>query len=237
MNRQTFDPEKFNLDIAFIKKSGNQYEVVVDAEEAISFREKGGDILDVLKSEKIFADAQRGQEAAANTFQDSFGTEETLQIAEIILKEGEIKLTAEHRKAQIEKKRNQIVTAIQTNAIDPRINAPHTRTRVEDALDAAKVHIDEFKDVDEQVKEIIKKLQPILPLRFETKKIFVNVGSQYSHQLYGYLKKFKILNQQWGSDNSWAGTVEIPGGLENDFYDNINKMTHGTVETKIEEEK
>lgn len=234
MNRTTYDPEKFNLDVASMKKAGESFEIVVDADEAIKFREnKGGDILDVLKDEKIFSDAQRGQLAPESKFQGAFETDDVLKIAEQILKEGEIRLTAEHRKKAIERKRSQLVNLIQRNAIDPRINAPHTKTRVEDAFEVAKISVDEFKAAEEQVKDIIRKLQPVLPLKFEVKQIEMHVDSKYSHAVYGYLKKnFKIIKNIW-IENDWTGVVEVPGGLEVDFYDAINNMTHGGVNMKV----
>jgi len=238
MNRTTYDPEKFNLDIASLKKSGFNFEVVVDPDKAILFREQkessNVDISDVIKYEKIFADAQRGQLANEAKFLNFFGTEDKLKIAEIILKEGEIKLTAEHRKKQIEKKRAQIITLIQKRGVDPRTGIPHTLVRIEDSLIAAKVHIDEFKSVEEQSKDIIKKLRPIIPISFEIKKIEIFVDTKYSHQVYGYLKKsYKILRNSWGGDQSWTGIVEIPAGLELDFYDTLNSMTHGSVNIKV----
>jgi ribosome maturation protein SDO1 len=234
MKRTTYDPERFNLDIAWIKKFGETYEIVVDPEQAILFKERrGGDVMDVLKDLKIFSDAQRGQIASEIKYCEAFGTNNVKTIAEIILKDGNITLTAEHRKKQIERKKLQIVNYIHQNAIDPRINAPHTPTRIEDALIAVKIHIDEFKSVEDQVKEIIKKLQPIIPIKFEKKQIEIHCDSAYSHQLYAYLKGFNILRNTWGIDNSWTGIVEIPGGLELEFYDKINNITHGSVQTKV----
>lgn len=235
MSRITYDPEKFNLNTARLKKGGHVFEIVIDPEEAILFKETGkNDIKDVLKSEKIFANAQRGQLAPETLFNDVFKTNETLDIATQILKDGELHLTAEHRKKQIEKKRNQIVYLIHRYGVDPRTDAPHTIVRIETALQEGKIKIDEYKSAEIQVKEILKKLQPILPLRFEVKEIEVVFSPKYAHSGYSYLKKgYTILRETWGTDNSWTGIVEVPGGLEDEFNDMLNSITHGTVETKV----
>lgn len=235
MNRTTYDPEKFNLSIARFKKGGNNFEVVIDADNAIAYKEGSLDnIKDVLKYEKVFADAQRGQLAPENLFAKTFETDNVVEICEYIVSKGEIHITAERRKQEIERKRKLIVSMIQRNGVDPRTGVPHTAVRVSDAIDQAKVHIDEFKPIEVQVKEIIKALQPILPIRFETKLIGLHLPAKYSHSAYNYVKTIgKIKLNKWNSDQSWDGQVEIPGGLEEEFYDNLNKLTHGCAETHL----
>jgi ribosome maturation protein SDO1 len=237
MNKTTYDPEKFNLSIARYKKEGNTYEIVIEPDPAIEFKEgKDVPILDILHSEQIFADAQRGQLAPENTFQSVFGTTKIVEIAKIIITDGAVHITAEHRKRQIEKKRRQIVTHIQKRGIDPRTKAPHTPARIELAMEEAKVHVDEFKAVEVQVKDIVKKLQPILPISFETKRIRILLGTQHAHSLFGYVQSIgTIIQNSWNNDGSWTGTVEIPGGIEQDFYDTLNSKTQGTVQTEIVE--
>ena len=41
------------------------------------------------------------------------------------------------------------------------------------------------------------------------------------------------MKDEWQNDGSWICQVEIPGGLEEDFYDKLNSLTHGSVETKV----
>jgi len=90
MKRTTYDPEKFNLNVARIKKGGENYEIVVDPDSAIAFKEgKEIEIIDILKYEKIFSDAQKGQLSPEKNFKESFGTEVILEIAKIILEKGE----------------------------------------------------------------------------------------------------------------------------------------------------
>lgn len=237
MKRQTFDPEKFQLDIAKIRKHGENFEIVVDADAAIAFREgTEKDISNVLKSEDIFADAQKGLIATESVFKDVFGTTDTTKIAEIILTKGEIQITAEKRKAEIEKKKKRVITMLQKYGVDPRTNVPHTIARIESAVEEAKVHIDEFKPVETQVKDILKKIQIILPIRFETKSVEIHAPTKCAHAIYNYVQKMGVVSKQvWGQDQSWSATVEIPGGLEEEFYDKLNSLSHGSVMTKLVE--
>ena len=235
MSRLTYDPEKFNLNTARLKKSGHTFEIVVDPDKAIEYKEtKKIPIEDVLKYEKIFADAQRGQIAPENVFEDIFKTKNSTEIAKIILEQGEVVLTAEHRKKQIEKKKKQIINIIHRYGVDPRTDAPHTLTRIETALDESKIKIDEFESAEVQVKEILKKIKILLPLRFETKQIEIVLIPKYANSVYSYLKRtHKMTKDTWGTGGDWTGIIEIPGGLEDEFMDTLNKITHGTVQTRV----
>jgi ribosome maturation protein SDO1 len=235
MSRLTYDPEKFNLSTARLKKAGQTFEIVVDPDKAIDYKEiKKTPIEDVLKYEKIFADAQRGLKAPESTFKDIFKTDKALDIAKIILDEGEVVLTAEHRKKQIEKKKKQIIGIIHRYGVDPRTDAPHTLVRIESALDESKIKIDEFESPELQVKKILKKLNLLLPLRFETKQIEVVLPAKYANSTYSYLKKtHKITKETWGNSGEWTGVIEIPGGLEDEFMDILNKLTHGSVQIRV----
>jgi ribosome maturation protein SDO1 len=238
--RITFDPEKFNLSFARLKKGGETFEIVVEPDAVIVFKEKAGtsDIKDVVKAEKIYSNVQHGMLAPTGKFKEIFGTENVLEIAKIIILNGEIQLTAEHRKKHVDEKRKKIINIIQRNGIDPRMNVPHSASRIEDAMVIAKIKIDEFKPAEDQVKDIVRKLQPVIPIRFEYKKIEVATQEKYSHALFGFLKRnYTILSQHWAPDQSFTGIIEIPGGLESEFYDAINKLTHGTVHAQVIEEK
>ncbi len=41
------------------------------------------------------------------------------------------------------------------------------------------------------------------------------------------------MKEEWQKDGSWVVVVEMPGGLEQDFYDAINKVCHGNIESKV----
>jgi ribosome maturation protein SDO1 len=162
MVRTTFDPEKFNLNLVRLKRAGDVFEVVVNPDEALAFRRNQNlDIKDVLKSEKIFSNAQRGLIASESVFEKVFGTTNILEVAKKIVCDGEIRLTAEFKRAEQERKKTQLIGLIQRNCIDPRTNTPHTISRIEMGLSEAKIKIDEFKPAEAQFQEIVSKLQSV----------------------------------------------------------------------------
>ncbi len=231
----TFDKEKISLNLARLKKGGKTFEIDVNSELALAF--KGGssiDIKDVLKVEKVFYDAKKGLEASPTEMQQLFNTSDPLEVAKIIIKEGEVQLTAEYRAKLKEIKKKQIINMIHRNAVDPKTHAPHPPQRIENAIEEAKYHIDEYQSVQKQVEEVLKKIRPILPIKFEMKEIAVKIPADYAAKSYSTVKNFgKLLKEDWQSDGSWVVVIEIPGGLENDFYDAINKVCHGNIESKV----
>ena len=96
--RQTMDHEKVSFNLARLKKGGKTFEFAVDADLAIDFRNgKDIPISEIVKSEKIFSDVKKGEIAVESDLSELFGSHDFAKIAPVILKEGAIQLTAEHR--------------------------------------------------------------------------------------------------------------------------------------------
>ncbi|RMF06970.1 ribosome assembly factor SBDS [Candidatus Woesearchaeota archaeon] len=232
----TFEREKISLNLARIKKEGKHFEVAVDPDLAIKYKEnpEGMDIRDVLKSEEVFYDAKKGELASEHELKQVFGTDDPLKVAEEIIRNGEIQLTAEYRAEMREKKRKQIIQIIHRNGVDPRTHLPHPAARIENAMEEAKVRIDEHKRAEDQVQDVLKKLRAVLPIKFEMKEIALHIPASYAGKTYGLVSSFgKLLKEEWQNDGSWVGVVEIPGGLEGEFFDKLNAITHGEMESKI----
>jgi len=235
MQPQSFDKEKVSFNLARLKKGGQVFEIVIDPDQVVAFKEgKTENIKNILKAEHIYSDAKKGELTPEHIMENLFKTSEPIKVAEIILKEGEIQLTSEYRGKLREEKKRKIINIIQRNGVDPKTNLPHPISRIESALEEAKVKIDNFKKAEDQVQDIIKQIRPVLPISFEVKEISVKIGPKYAAKAYSTVDKFgKILRDDWQPDGSWLVVVEIPAGLQNDFFDSLNDLTHGEVETKI----
>jgi len=240
--RVTYDPEKFSVNTAWMRKGGEHFEVVIEPDNALEFKRTKGatpDIRECLHAERVFTDAKRGEHATDVRLETVFGTKEPLDVAKKLIIEGDIQLTAEHRAKIREAKLNAILTRIQQYAIDPKSGLPHPRMRLELAFDQAKIKIDEKKDIDEQIPLIIRELQPIIPIRLETVTLQVHLPSQYSEKLVGTVRRHgQLKKEEWLSDGSWMGWVELPAGMQMELFDDIGKKTHGGAEIKkVSEER
>ncbi|NQV08385.1 ribosome assembly factor SBDS [Candidatus Woesearchaeota archaeon] len=227
--------EKVSFNLAKLKKAGNNFEIVIDSDKAMEYKQgKDVDLLDVLKDEKVFSDAQKGLLASEHAMKEIFKTSDSLEVAKIILKDGEVQLTAEYRAKVVEEKRRKIIELIHRNGVDPKTHLPHPVTRIENAFAEAKVHIDQNKSAEDQLQNILKELMVVLPIKFEMKEVAVKIPSEYGAKSYSILKSFgRILRDDWQTDGSLIAVIEIAAGLEQEFYDKLNDLTHGGVESKV----
>tara|TARA_Y100000310_G_C20694797_1_gene824855 strand:- start:4691 stop:5404 length:714 start_codon:yes stop_codon:yes gene_type:complete len=227
--------EKVHLNLAKFKSGQNHFEIVVDPDIAMNFKlGKTDDVQDALKYEKIFSDAKKGLESSEQQLEQVFKTTDALEIAKKIIKEGEVQVSQEYREEQRNQKRKRIVAIIHRNAVDPKTHVPHPATRIENAMDAAKVKIDEKKSAEDQIDDIVTKLREQLPIKFEVKEIAIRLPGDVAQKSYGVIKNSgKIIKEEWQNDGSLIAVVEIPGGLEEEFYDKINASTHGNNEAKV----
>ena len=221
--------------IARLKTQGQTFEILVDCSNALALREgKTIDMHDILAAMQIFSDAKKGLAASETAMKQIFGTADAEEVAKAIIKKGEIQLTQEYREKIKEEKRRQIISIIHRNGVDPKTHLPHPPQRIENAFIEAKFHVDEFKPVNEQVQDALKVLRPILPIKFEIKEIAVKIPPDFAPKCYSTVKAFgTILREEWQSNGYWVGVVEMPGGMESDFYDKLNKICHGNVESKV----
>ena len=235
MSDKTYNHEKISFNLARLKKEGNNFEIVIDSDKAMDYKQgKAVELHDVIKDEKIFSDAKKGLVASEHIMQEIFKTSDSLEIAKIIIKDGETQLTAEHRAKKVEEKRRKIIEMIHTNGVDPKTHLPHPSLRIENAMEEAKINIDPNKRAEDQLQDILKKLMIILPIKFEVKEIAVKISSEYGVKSYPIMKNFgKILKEDWQTDGSYIAVIEMPAGLEQDFYDKINSLTHGSAEVKV----
>lgn len=221
--------------IARYHKGEDHFEILVDPHQTERILEgKQEDILSCLAIEAVFSDSKKGTHASQESLEKVFGTDDVQTIVKTILLKGEIQLTTEKRHEMQEQKRKRIVDIIVKNAMDPQKKIPHPRQRIELAIEEAKVQIDPFKSVDVQVKLIIEKLRTIIPISMDHVKISVKIPSQFIGKAYGVARGFGTLErEEWQSDGSWVGIVKIPGGMQTDFYEKLNDVTKGNVETRI----
>lgn len=222
------------LNLAKLKKGNANFEISVNPEKAMDFKKGKASIEEALQFSQIFSDLKKGLHASEEAMQKNFNTTNTIEIAKQIILEGEIQLTSDYRKKVQEQKKKQIITFISVNGINPKTNSPHPPNRIESALDEAKINIDGLKSVEEQVKNIVPKLQVIIPIKFVVKEIEVQVPSDYAGKACNPIKQFgKVIKENWNNDGSWHALIEIPGGLEQEFYDKLNKLTHGSAEVMV----
>lgn len=236
--QQIYDRERLSLNVARIRRGGDRFEILLkDPDRAIAFRQgQTTDMRDVLQTQQIFSDAKKGLIASENKLAELFATTDPLKVAQIILRKGEIRLTAEYQRGVIEQKKKKIIDFIHINTVDPHTGLPHPVKRIELAMAQAKVHIDPFDTISYQISKIITALQPIIALKIEKLRVAVTISARCAGRAYSTLKgKYVLSKEKWGQDGSIWFELEAPAGLKPDIYNLINKLTTG--EAQIEELK
>lgn len=225
--------QKFTL--ARLVVSGERFEVMVNPEKALEYKlGKQIPLSQILVYDTIFRDVSKGQRASEEKIKKVFGTTDPLKIVKVILDKGELQLTVEQRRRLIEEKKKQIIALISKHCVDPRTGLPHPPLRIEQALAQAKVSIDPFRGAEEQAKEVIQALRPILPLKIKLALLEVKIPPQYTPLTYGILKSFgTIKKEQWLSDGSLLAVIEIPAGLQVNFLEKLGNLTKGTAQSRI----
>ena len=213
--------------LARLEKGGKRYEALVDPDLVEQWKEDGSTIEldDLMAMDEIFHDARAGERPTEEALMNTFQTLDVEAILNIILEKGSIQLTTAQRKARVENMRQQIIHHIHSQAIDPKSKSPHPRTRIELALDESKYSVDPFKRLEDQVKDAIAKLKPLIPLSFESIRLAFRIpGSAYgsvSQLLRPYQKK-----EQWLENGDWACIVELPAGMKGDIIGQVLKRAN-----------
>jgi len=216
--------------LARIKQGGKNFEIMVDLEKALVFKKNKSSSTDFLEIDKIFHDSKKGFVAPTSDLKQAFGTDDVYEVAEKIVKNGEVLLTQEHRDEKKETKFKQVVDFLVNNAQDPGTGNPLTAERIKNALEQAHVNVKNVP-IENQIKDIVAEISEIIPIKIETKKIKITIPAIHTGKVYGLINQYKE-RENWLSDGSLETTVSIPSGIIMDFYDKLNSMTHGSALTE-----
>lgn len=220
--------------IARIKKHGHTFELFVDPDLALALKYgEETELSELLAVENVFKDAKAGEKASDEAIQEAFGTTEFNAVATEVVKKGELHLTTEQRRVMLENRRRQVVDIISRNAVNPQTKTPHPPSRIEKAMEEAKVRVDLSKSAKTQVEEVLKAISPIIPIRFMKVDVAVQIPGEYSGKLYQILRDLgDVKKEEWRGSTQYV-LIEIPGGLQDELYDKLNKTTHGNAEIKL----
>ena len=227
-----------NLDDAITAKlesHGETFEILLDPKVVDLIKQgKTFDIVEYMAVEDVFKNASKGTRPAEEKIKEAFGTEDVGEIARTIVAKGEIQITAEQRKEMLEAKKQQIITYIAANAINPQTKTPHPPLRIQLALEESKFHVDPFKPMEKEIEEAMKHLRPLIPIRFEKSRIAIKLnGADYGRCFDDIISFGLVEKEEWTADGSWIGVMEIPAGLINEITEKLKHKTRGSASVKL----
>jgi ribosome maturation protein SDO1 len=214
---------------ARIKIKGKHYEILVDLDEALKFKSGKGDITKASITPAVFSDMKKGLHVPKAELLDAFGTDEFYAIAQKIITSGEVQKTQEFRDSERDAKIKQVINLIIKNAVDQH-GRPYTEERLKRAIDEIHYSFDN-RPSEQQMPALVEKLKTVIPIKIETKKIKLTIPAQYTGAVYGLLKDFKE-NEDWLPNGSLSAVINIPAGMQIDFYEKLNHITHGAAQSE-----
>ncbi|MEK6922804.1 MAG: ribosome assembly factor SBDS [Nanoarchaeota archaeon] len=219
--------------MAKLKKEGKIFEILVDCDKALELRKgKSVSMDDILATDEIYKDVKKGEKASEHDLLKLFNTSDPLIISKEIILHGDVQLTREHLAREREEKKRRIINIIHRNAVDPKTGLPHPPQRIENAIIEARVHIDENKKAEDQVEAVLNKIKPIIPIKFEKKRMQVIIPPKYAGQSYHVFKFYGGHKEEWLNDGSLKVEIELPAGIVDEFFGKLNSICHGEVESR-----
>jgi len=214
--------------VAKYRSGSKHFEVVVDLDLAMKIKKgESEDIGNALLMNDIFYNSKEGSKASQEDLQEAFQTTDVNEVALKIVKKGNIEVAQEYRDAEQEARKKQVIDWYVRNAVDSKSGRPFTPEIISSALDQAGVNISN-KPVDQQISVISEALNKILPIKIETKKLNITVPAMYTGKIYGLLNEYKE-KEEWLDNGDLKVLISIPVGLQSEFYDKLNSVTHGAA--------
>lgn len=219
--------------IARLEHGGHKFEVLIDPNAVDRIKEGKIDIENDIASDQVFKDAKKGEKAGEELLEEVFKSDNIALIVTEIVKKGQIQLTTEQKHKMVEDKRKQIITTISRESINPQTNAPNPPARIEAAMEEAKIHIDPFKPVNEQINSVLKELKVIIPIRMEKVKLALRLKGEAYGRMYGDInKEGTIIKEEWGKNGNWMCVLEVPAGLYGDIISSLARKGKEDIEIK-----
>jgi len=217
--------------IARLRSGKLTFETMVDLDNAVKLR-KGEtvDIKEVIRDTAVYTDLKKGMHAGKDELENVFGTTELPVVVEKIVKKGQVEVTQEFRDEALENRKKQIIDFLARNAVDARTNRPFTPDMLENSLKEAGVKIED-RPVDKQISAVLDRLKTIIPIKVETKKIKIKIPAEHTGRAYGIIQEYKE-KENWLGDGSLEVVLNIPVGIQGEFYDKLNNITHGSAITE-----
>ncbi len=224
-----------NYTLVRYQHGGEKFEILVDPDKGLAYKHgEIGDVANVILIDTIYTDANKGEKASEGKLKAEFGTGDPIEVAKILFEKGTFLLTAAQRKEINEQKLKQIISIISRTFVDPATKLPHPVIRIENAMEQVRFNVDPFKPAEEQVKELVILLRPILPMSSESIQLALKIPPEHAARCFGIVKNYgEIKKDEWQKDGSWVAVIELPAAMQLELLDKLGKATQGNLQSKI----
>ncbi len=211
------------------KKSGYEFEVLVDFEKLEEYRKDPEkiSIYDVLADSKIFKDQKKGEIAPEKNLIETFPNLKEEQILKEILINGECQIPTAYLNKLREEKKNLVINYISQNAVNPATNTKYTASMIEREISNIKYNFSANKDYHEQAEDVLKIMKKNLPIAINKIIFEISIPPQYSNAFYGEFRKYgKITKEYYDRDANLRIHIEINSSRQDEVENYIKKHTN-----------
>ncbi len=217
--------------IARLRAGKSIFETMVDLENAMKLKKgEDMDMSEIIRDTAIYTDQKKGMHAGNAELENAFNTTDFQEIVKKIIQKGDLEVTQEFRDEETEQKRKQVIDFLTRNAVDPRTSRPYTPDILENTIKQAGASIKNIP-IEKQINEILESLKRIIPIKIETKKIKIKIPAMHTGRVYGLVQEHKE-KEDWLPNGDLEVTLNIPIGIQMEFYDKLNSITHGSAITE-----
>ena len=217
------------------KHGKHNFEVATHAGTVVKYREgELSNVSDVVTTEVIFADYNKGERASETDLHATFGEGVTHEaMLDKILRNGEFQLSAAERREKLEAKRREVTEFIHRNYVDPKTHHPIPVMRVEQALETVRVRVDPDQPADRQVAQMAPKLMACLPLKKHQMEGVLKVPHASLGASSGIVRAHcNVLREHYSSEGATLEIAFSPGDYDS-FMKAMNAATKGNFQFEV----
>jgi len=194
----------------------------------------------VLMADAIFSNLSRGDTASGKDLEDVFGTTDIDACCKLIVEKGEVQLSAQERKEELDAKKNEVIQFIFKNFMDPKTKLPHPPDRIENCMKECHIKIDPKREAKKQAEDAVKSMAGKLTF---TKQVSLIAHLFIKHSYLGQCNNVihssgHVMDQDWKSrPDGCVFVLELSKADLDRLTDALRKPTNGgDYEMKIEAE-
>ena len=87
------------------------------------------------------------------------------------------------------------------------------------------------RPAEQQMTDLVNELKKIIPIKIEVKRIKIVIPASFTGQVYGLISSYKE-TEEWLDNGDLEVILNIPAGIQIDFYEKLNSITHGAIQSE-----
>jgi len=224
-----------NVAVVRYKYKNKRFEIACYKNKVLSWR--GGvekDISEVLQTETIFKNVQRGIEAPTKDLKQAFKTTNEMEICKIILEKGQLQVSKKERKDGLEAKFKEIATIICDKCVNKETQKPFPVSVIENAMKELHFNIKMNKSSKVQAIELINVMKENkMPIERAQMKLKIDIPKQIGKKIKPDLQGLVINIEKELFGMKYQLTVYIDPGNYRPICDLVNKTTKGKGSVQV----